>query len=122
MNHNIFPLFYKLKNALKQKQLQIIIKFTFANLVFLRFLLEKGFISGFTKNIRKKHKILVVYLKYGFDYQSVIQDFSSVSKTSKKLKKKLISKKKQTNFIINLYNNNRNYSKKNFVNLISKFR
>ena len=124
MNSSQMLLISKIKNALRKKKLQTTIKYSYSNVSFINYLLSKQLIEGFIQKWKAKQNVLIIFLKYDFSYHSVIDNFSIVSKITKKQRSFYwIENKHQSNFVLNLTTEKDNASKlQKKKKLLARFR
>ena len=68
MNSNLVLTVTKLKNAIKTKQKNLYITFSYQNLVFSKLLLENKLIFSYQVIYFKKRKLIVFMLKYNSEF------------------------------------------------------
>ena len=97
MNYSFIKLLNDIKVAFQAKRLNTTIKYSKQNLDFLRYLLNRGFLSSLTR----KKTILIVGLRYDLFLTSSLSGFSINSKISNQRPKKRINSTR-SNLTINL--------------------
>ena len=115
MNHSFIKVLNAYKTAVVSKKTTLYLIHSRQSLLFVEFLLERSFISGFNAQITHKTKTLVVYIKYDTKRNPTILDSSISSKITKKRPVEKIAA--QNNFIINL-----NTKQKSYGCLLARFR
>ena len=115
MNHSFIKLLNAYKTAVVSKKTTLHLIYSKQSLLFVEFLLERSFISGFNAQIAHKAKILVVYIKYDTKRKPAIVNSSISSKITKKRPIEKVAT--QNNFIINL-----NTKQKGYGCLLARFR
>jgi len=121
MNSNLILTVTKLKNAIKTKQKQLDVTFSYQNLVFSKLLLESKLIFSYQVVYLKKRKLIVFILKYNSEIESAITSMDLCSKVSRTISTKKI-KKENKNFSISIFSNSFGINTKSFGNFLLKLK
>jgi len=121
MNLNLTLMLTKLKNAIKTKQKNIYITFSYQNLMFSKLLLKNNLIFSYEIIKFKKHKVLMFVLKYNSEIESSITNFGLCSKISRTISTKQI-KNQNKNFSISIFSNNSGINTRSFGNFLLKLK
>ena len=112
MNYTFIHILTRLLNAVKAKESKISVKFSKQNFLFLKYLLNQGFITAITK----KNNTFIVFLKYEtFLIPSLIGSSTCFKRNLQKSKNPELNKR--SNFIVNLFENGQKNRK-----LLARFR